>query len=98
MDLLTAYSKRSGLYEELDRALHRVMVVPAERASSVASVNSGSPAGMWRIADRFAAEDVGKIMESYRGGATAKELAREYKVGLTSIKRLIREQRARRKD
>jgi len=38
------------------------------------------------------------LITCYHEGATLKELSAEFKIGLTTVKRLLREQKARRKD
>jgi hypothetical protein len=50
------------------------------------------------VCDRLAPENITHLIERYHAGATAKELAAQYSIGLTDVKRLLREHRARRKD
>lgn len=47
------------------------------------------------LSARFGKDQVAKIVEQYRSGATARSLATEYGVGLTAMKSLLRREGAR---
>jgi hypothetical protein len=48
-------------------------------------------ARQWRMRDRFSAEDLQAMVDLYRSGATAREVAETFGIGLTSAKRVLRD-------
>jgi len=50
------------------------------------------------LSSRFTCDDVASMIDKYQAGATIKQVATEYEIGLTSLKRLLRERKARRRD
>jgi hypothetical protein len=86
-----AYSKRSNLRDELSTVLSRLGSHQSEYSATISrSVANGHPPKLWRVSDRLTTEDIDQLVKRYQTGTTARELAAEYKIGLTSIKRLIR--------
>ncbi len=72
--------------------------MPTDPAPERLSVSCERAPGPWRIRDRLTPADVQLLITCYHEGATLKELSAEFKIGLTTVKRLHREQKARRKD
>ena len=50
----------------------------------------------WQVADRLTADDVTTLIEAYLAGTTVRELAAKYGIGMTTVKRILRERSARR--
>jgi hypothetical protein len=50
------------------------------------------------LSTRFTYEDVASMVAKFDSGTPARIVAEEYQIGITSLKRLIRERGARRKD
>jgi DNA-directed RNA polymerase specialized sigma24 family protein len=44
----------------------------------------------WAVAHRLAADDLQAVVDSYRAGATARELAGRFSISESSVKRLVR--------
>lgn len=61
------------------------------------SVHSGRQMRTWRVTDRLSDTDVSRLASEYRDGATARQLAEQFAIGMTSVKRLLRERRVRRR-
>ena len=96
--LLTTYSKKSWLADDLSRVLLRLAPTQADQPDERLSVSSEHAPTMWRIRDRLTPDDIQLLIACYREGASLRELAAEFKIGLTNAKRLVREHGARRKD
>jgi len=47
-------------------------------------------ARQWSVRDRFSAEDLQTMVDLYSSGATAKQVAQTFGIGLTSVKRVLR--------
>jgi hypothetical protein len=94
-----SYSKRRDLSDELSQAIRQFGQVQAgTHTDGSASVSSEHAPRLWRVADRLTAEDVQRLIVSYNEGATAQKLAADFTIGVTNVKRLLREHGARRKD
>jgi len=94
-----AYSKRSGLCDDLATTQARLDDTQAtSQMVECGSVASDHPPRLWRVRDRLAEDDVRRLITRYHEGATGRELAHEFKIGLTNVKRLLREHRARQRD
>ena len=53
---------------------------------------------MWRLRDRLSEAQIQELIADYHGGATIKQVGARYGLGTTTIKRLLRQRRARRCD
>jgi hypothetical protein len=99
VDLLTSYSKKSWLSDELAQTPHRLERVQSDSAKPPRlSVSSQQPPRLWRVRDRLSESDIQRLMTRYHEGVTGRELAQEFNVGMTNLKRLVREYGTRRKD
>lgn len=93
VDLLVAYSNRSDLRDQLQQ----VAVILSEDASQDEMPSLGAdgvvcnPSRRWSLRDRFSAEDLHAMIDLYRSGATARQVAHAFGIGLTSVKRVLRE-------
>ena len=53
-------------------------------------VSAGRRSRQDLLSVRFTSDDITKMIEKYRAGATIQAVAAEYKIGGTTLKRLIR--------
>ena len=54
-------------------------------------------ARQWIVRDRFSAENLQAMVDLYSSGATAKQVAQAFGIGLTSVKRVLRDHGARKR-
>lgn len=54
-------------------------------------------ARQWRMRERFSAEDRQTMVDLYSSGATTKQVAQAFGIGLTSVKRVLRDHGARKR-
>ena len=99
MELLRRYSNRPELVEPLRAVLKRLKVdsPDASPEGNVAAVTS-APSTVWRLRDRLTEAQVEQLIAEYQAGATLKQVAARYGLGMTTIKRLLRRRRSRRCD
>jgi len=93
VDLLVAYSNRSDLREQLLRAV--VILLEEARQddepdSNGDSVEVRSAARWWSLRDRFSLEDLQTMIDLYKSGTTAKQVADKFGVSVRSVTRLLR--------
>jgi len=50
----------------------------------------------WSLRDRFSSEDLQTMIDLYRSGATAKQVAEKFGVSVRSVTRLLRQHGVRR--
>jgi len=60
-------------------------------------VRSVNPPRIRLLTDRLAEEDASKLVKDYEGGSTIRELADQFSIGTTSVKKLLRHRRAAKK-
>ncbi len=101
VDLVRAYSKRQDLCDDLSRAVLRLRSQQAKSHQSTShgrvSVRSVARSQPQRLADRFTDEDESKLIQGYRDGLTIRDLAAQFSIGTTSVKKLLREHGVSRK-
>jgi hypothetical protein len=100
VELLRRYANRADLLHDLTRAVDRLRgaeVVPVEEQPEEL-VSAGRRSRQDILAVRFSPDDLARMIEKYRAGATIQAVAVEFRIGSTTLKRLIRERGARRKD
>lgn len=97
VDLLGRYSNRLTLLDQLARVvgdLGRAVVDPVETSVSVRSDRAeGEP---WAVVDRLGPETLDALVAKFMAGATAKALAVEFGVSLSTVKRVLRGRGVRR--
>lgn len=98
MDLLIAYSNRLDLVSELVNAVERLRVRDGDGPETGRSVCSAQVPRVWRVRDRLSESDLGSLVSCYRAGTTARMLGAQFNISTSSVKRLLRERKARRKD
>lgn len=96
MDLLTAYSKRLDLLSALVSAVERLRAKDAEEPETGRSVRSEQTPRVWRVSDRLSEAELHSLVSHYLAGTTARELAEQFKISKSSVKRLLRERGIRR--
>ncbi len=96
MDLLIAYSKRLDLVSELVNAVGGMRAREAQQPETARSVRSGQAPRMWRVSDRLSEADLCSLVCGYSTGTTARELAEQFNISKSSVKRRLRERGARR--
>jgi Helix-turn-helix domain of resolvase len=91
VDLLVAYSNRSDLREQLQR----VAVILSEEAQGDDEPGSStggevrSATRWWSLRDRFCPEDLQTMIDLYRAGMTAKQVADKFSISVRSVTRLL---------
>lgn len=93
MELLRRYSNHHSLVTPLVRVLRRV---EAGDQSGVSAVQSAPPSLRW-LSGRLSAGDRERMTEQYLAGDTAPALAERYNISLKSVRRILREGRARKR-
>lgn len=99
VDLVRHYSNRSDLLldlEHLTRNLRASLEGGAETSVSVRSDRMPGPSR--RIADRLGEPQIRTMVADFQAGEPSWRLAEQYGIGQTSVKRILRERRARRCD
>ncbi len=98
MDLLVAYSNRSDLREQLQRA---AVILSEEARQDDEPESSGdgevsSATRWWSLRDRFSSQDLHTMIDLYRSGTTAKQVAEKFGVSMRSVTRLLHQHGVRR--
>jgi DNA-directed RNA polymerase specialized sigma24 family protein len=91
VDLLTAYSKRLDLLPALVSAVERLRAKDADEPETGRSVRSEQTPRVWRVSDRLNEAELHSLVSHYLAGITARELAEQFKISKSSVKRLLRE-------
>lgn len=96
MELLRRYSNRSDLLKHLVSVLERISEeTPAsDEAPQLASADGPRPQA-WRVSDRLSSADIKILVTSYLAGGTIRDLAEQYGISTTSVKRVLRASGAR---
>lgn len=91
VDLLTAYSKHSDLCVKLATKLaHLKRTGIPNYPDEPMSVSSEHQSRLWRVSDRLTETDMRCLIARCRAGEPRRDLAGEFKISLTSLKRLLR--------
>jgi DNA invertase Pin-like site-specific DNA recombinase len=84
------YSNRPDLLEQL-RKVAVILSDVSEDDWAGAKVTTGCVIRSRRLRDRFSSEDLQTMIDLYRLGTAAKQVAEKFGVSLRSVKRLLRE-------
>jgi hypothetical protein len=99
VELCARYSNRDDLLEPLVSVLEQINTgTPASAAEDQLVSADGATPTAWRVADRLSDTDIGHLIAAYQAGDTVREVAERFNLGTTTVKRLLRKHRARRKD
>jgi hypothetical protein len=91
VDLLVAYSSRADLREQLQQATV-LLSKEAQRDDGTGSSADGevrSATRWWSLRDRFSPEDLQTMIDLYRSGTSAKQVAEKFGVSVRSVTRLL---------
>lgn len=95
MDLSSAYSKRLDLAEALVRAVSQLRSAQQGADAPRASVRSiGRSEREWRLVDRLSEAEPCQLVADFTSGTPTWNLAEQYGISLSSVKRLIRRRRS----
>lgn len=97
VELARRYSNRPELLNPLVRVMSMIHTEPSDTTHHDRPSVEGANVVPWRISDRFAAHDIDVLIAAYRSGQTAPALAKRYDIGLTSVKRLLRDRGVRKR-
>lgn len=86
---------RPDLLERL-RKVAAILVNDGQNGSASAEVPTTSVVRLRRLRDRFSSEDLQAMIDLYRLGATARQVAEKFGVSLRSVKRLLHQHGVRR--
>jgi hypothetical protein len=100
VELLRRYSNRPELVRPLRALIKRLSTKDGASPTTGGEPSdpAHSPSGPWRLPDRLSEAQIEQLIAEYRAGATIKAVAEHYGFGTTTIKRLLRQRRARRCD
>lgn len=84
-----AYSKRLDLLSELVSVVERLRAPDVHQAGHEQSVRSEQATRSWRVSDRLNARDLSMLIERYREGTTIRQLAEQFKISESSVKRRL---------
>jgi hypothetical protein len=102
VDLLRRYSNHADLLHELNRVMDRLQDkhdAPALEEEPDEDLSSACHHPRQRLLSvRFTSTDIAAMIDQYRSGATIHTVATAFQISTTSLKLLIREHGARRKD
>jgi hypothetical protein len=95
VELLRRYRNRTDVSSDLARVIARLEAPVGDVADqSAGDLTSASPSHRL-LALRFTPEQITAMLNRIQDGATFKEVAAEFRIGMTSLKRLVRSRRAR---
>lgn len=96
VELLHRYSNRDDLLKPLVSVLERVSDGrPAGQEEAQLVSADGPTPRAWQLSDRLSPADVQALVKSYLAGSTIGALAKQYGIGTSSVKRLLRQHGAR---
>lgn len=89
VEVTTRYSNNSTLLDDL-RQVHEVVLSRDKQDEPELGEQHRASGRRWAMAHRLTAEDVQAVVNGYRAGRTARELAERFSVSESSVKRLVR--------
>jgi len=95
VELLRRYSNRDDLVKPLVSVLKRISEEPPVREEDQLVSADGSTPRAWQLSDRLTPADVNALVKYYLAGSTIRALAEQYDIGISSVKRLLRQHGAR---
>lgn len=90
VDLVRAYSNRADLCDDLARAVVRLRSAQLKQDFTRQSVQSISTPRALRLHDRLTDDEVAKLLACYQQGTTFRELAEQFAVSTTSVKKILK--------
>ena len=89
------YSNRPDLLEQL-RRVAAIVSDGGQDDGAGAKVPMECLVGSRRLHDRFSSEDLQAMIDLYRSGTTARQVAEKFRISLSSVKRLLHRYSVRR--
>jgi DNA-directed RNA polymerase specialized sigma24 family protein len=83
-------SQSLTVLDDLGRARQAVLSPDEDDEPELGGERRASGSRRWAVADRLAADCIQAVVDGYRAGRTARELAERFKISTTSVKRLVR--------
>ncbi len=99
MELARHYSNQPQLLDDLRQAAKQLRSELAPERDATPLLASAGPSQRPRlVSSRLSEDDITNLIAAYRAGASTAELATRFGIGATTVKKLLRERRCRRKD
>jgi hypothetical protein len=89
VELLTRYSNNPTLLNDLKNARQIVLAQNEDDEPELGGERRAN-GRRWVVAQRLAADGVQAVLDGYRAGGTARELAERFGISESSVKRLVR--------
>lgn len=101
VEVLKRYANRTDALADVRRATERLRVpldelVPDQGPGDFASASAIQGARL--VAARYSPRQIASMVARFQAGTTLSEVATEYRIGLTTLKRLLRLRKSRRTD
>jgi DNA invertase Pin-like site-specific DNA recombinase len=91
VDLLTAYSNRPDIADDLAILRHKLEQASRdEQPIGRQSVQREQPPSERRVGNRLTHEDIGRLIAAFVSGTPKRQLAEQYGISESSVKRLLR--------
>lgn len=97
MELLTRYSNNSTLLDDLRYARQAAVSVDEDDEPQLGGERRAVGTRRWAVADRLSVDGLREVVECYRDGMTARELAEKFSISHSSVKRILRRAGARKR-
>jgi response regulator of citrate/malate metabolism len=97
VELLYRYSNRQDLLKPLVDVVRRIRENDQTEEPGLTEPHNVANGGRQTVAERLCVDGLQQVAEQYRSGVTARELAEKYEISRSSIKRILRNQGARRR-
>ena len=97
VELLKRYSNNSTLRDDLHYARQAGISQDDEDEPDLGGSRRAPSTRRWAVANRLAADGLRKVVECYRAGMTARELAQKFSISDSSVKRILRQAGARKR-
>lgn len=90
VELLKRYSNNSALRDDLRYTRQAVMSPDEDDEPDLGGSRRARSTRRWAVADRLASDGLREVVECYRTGMTARELAEKFAISASSVKRILR--------
>lgn len=97
MELLTRYSNNSTLLDDLRHARQAAVSVDLDDEPELGGDRRAVSQTGWRVTDRLPVDGLREVVQYYRSGMTARELAEKFSISHSSVKRILRRAGARKR-
>jgi DNA-directed RNA polymerase specialized sigma24 family protein len=87
---MTRYSNNPTLLDDLKNARQTALAPDEDDEPELGGERRATGSRPWAMVDRLSADDIQVVVDGYRAGRTARELAEKFKISISSVKRLVR--------